>query len=156
MDNLRSNNDIIFDKIVLGGTFDRIHKGHLLLFHIAFTLSKEVTIGLTSEFYLNKYPKKIAPKIIFSYNKRKNQLIQLFDENQWRNYRVIPIRHPYGLAHIEDFDAIIGSEETLSSIIKINDYRFRSSLNKLKIIIIPKSLSDEGEIYSSSTLRTKK
>jgi pantetheine-phosphate adenylyltransferase len=140
---------------VLGGTFDRIHEGHRLLFSIAFTICKKVTIGLTTRFYLVKYPKSIKPEEVFSYSERKKSLIKLFNENNWTNYRIVPIRHPFGVAHSEKFDAIIGTEETLNSILKINEYRSSSNQNDLKIIIIPKVFSGDGEIVSSSNLRLK-
>lgn len=150
---MKAFTDFIYDKLVLGGTFDRIHDGHRLLFSIAFSFSKEVTIGLTTDYYLKQYPKSIAPESIYPYGVRKRKLTLYFNQKGWHNYKIVPIRHPFGVAHSEYFNAIIGTEETLRSIIKINEFRRKKGENELDIVVIPQVYSEDGELVSSSTLR---
>ena len=118
---MSNKKDILFNRIVLGGTFDRMHEGHKLLFNIAFSVCQEVTIGLTTKYYLSKYPKSVKPERIFSYRKRKENLIILFNKNNWSNYRIVPIRHPYGVAHSENFDAKLKETITAERFLEIRE-----------------------------------
>ena len=147
------NESKTFPRVVLGGTFDRIHGGHRLLLETAFSLGEEVTIGLTSKAYLDAHPKKIQPEIVFTFEKRASQLLKLLFEMRSRNYRIVPIHHPFGVAHLEDFDAIIGTEETLPSMRMINAHRQGNNRRKLRIMVISTVLSDSGDIQSSSRIR---
>ncbi|MHA2364130.1 MAG: pantetheine-phosphate adenylyltransferase [Candidatus Hodarchaeales archaeon] len=142
-----------FNWIVLGGTFDKLHDGHLLLLSTAFKLSKGVSIGLTSSTYLEKYPKKHKDKI-FPYSFRLSQLISYLSKHQFVNYHIFPIDHPWGpTAKSALFDAIVVSEETLPTVIKINESRKKNGLAALVPIIIPGALSRTGEYLSSTKIR---
>ena len=45
----------MFNKIVVGGTFNTLHKGHEEILITAFKLGKSVVIGLTSDEFANRF-----------------------------------------------------------------------------------------------------
>ncbi len=65
-----------FSLIAMGGTFDIIHKGHLILFANAFEISDKVIIGLTSDEFAEKNGK--AP--IHKYDQRLKNLTSIIVE----------------------------------------------------------------------------
>jgi len=47
-----------YSHAVLGGTFDRIHKGHEALLLHAFSIADRVTIGVTSDEFVQQVKKE--------------------------------------------------------------------------------------------------
>lgn len=138
---------------VIGGTFDKLHQGHTLLIKTACTVAKTVSIGLTSSFYLEKYPKKFKEKI-YPYEYRLEQLTKfIITLNPNFNFYIFPINHPWDNFSIRnaDLDCIVVSQETLQSAQKINSERKEKNLSELKIILIAGVLSEINGSYVSST-----
>ena len=46
-----------YGRVALGGTFDRLHVGHVALLRTAFHIGDEVAVGLTSRRFLTAHPK---------------------------------------------------------------------------------------------------
>ncbi|MEM4736754.1 MAG: adenylyltransferase/cytidyltransferase family protein, partial [Nitrososphaeria archaeon] len=44
----------VFSQAVVGGTFDYIHIGHLTLLEYAFSVSKKLIIGISSDFLVKE------------------------------------------------------------------------------------------------------
>ena len=68
-----------YRKIAVGGTFDKLHKGHEALLDAAFTMADEVLIGITSDDFASMKNHVIEPcevritklkSIIKPYNKK--------------------------------------------------------------------------------------
>jgi pantetheine-phosphate adenylyltransferase len=140
-------------KVCIGGTFNRIHKGHKLLLKKAFEYSGEngfVYIGLArGNLIKNK-------KDVKTYNMRKQSLEQfLKQENIINRVQIVPIDGKYGLTLIEDYDAIVVSPETKKIAEEINLKRKQMGKRLLKIITIPFVLSEDGIPISSTRICDK-
>ena len=146
-----------YSNIVLGGTFDRLHDGHFLLLKTAGTVANTISIGLTTTKYLNQYIKSYNDKI-YPYDKRLNNLMNFLNKiNLDFNYYIFPIDHPWDnfSAKNPNLDAIITSEETLSSVSLINTARTKNSLNELECVVISGAVTTDGDYLSSTKLRAK-
>ncbi|MDO9028181.1 MAG: pantetheine-phosphate adenylyltransferase, partial [Candidatus Roizmanbacteria bacterium] len=114
--------NIQFNNIVLGGTFDHLHKGHRAIINKAFSIGKKVTIGLATE---KLYRKKFLNKIIEPYPKRKKTL------ERYINYhfgcgrlKIGAISDIYGpLKTTRNVEAIVVSKRTYPNALKINQLR---------------------------------
>ena len=140
-----------YRKVVVGGTFDRLHLGHKSLLKKAFEIGKYVYIGLTSdEMIKNKpYAEKILP-----YELRLRDLLKFFDVNGYRNYRVIKIHTAIGFADsMRSLEAIVVSEETYKGAILVNRAREERGLPPLDIVTIKLVKSRIGPKISSTLIR---
>jgi|Deesub1362A_J573_1020465.scaffolds.fasta_scaffold00057_18 pantetheine-phosphate adenylyltransferase len=132
-----------FKKVVVGGSFDHLHKGHKALLEKAFELGEKVIIGLTSDEMVNK---PLQP-----YGHRKKRLEEYLSNF---NYELIKLNDPYGIA-VEDpeVDAIVVSEETLERAKEINQMRNEKGLKRLEVIVVPIVLAEDGKPISSTRIR---
>jgi phosphopantetheine adenylyltransferase len=141
-----------FRNVILGGSFDKLHKGHKLLLKHALRFSDRIKIGLVKDEMLKD---KLFSSKIEKFNLRKNKIISFLKKIR-KNVKIdiIPLSDPYGPS-IEDntFTDIIATEETLPRVIKINKIRISKNLSKLKIHVVRLLLADDGRIIRSSRIR---
>lgn len=138
-------------KVVIGGTFEELHAGHMKLISEAFKIGDEVIIGLTSdEFAYKTRRRKVLP-----YEIRRENLERLISFSHWsKKYHIIKIKDPYGPAvEKEDLDVIVVSIETVSGAMKINQQRLRRNMKPLLIHIINLVETNTGEKISSSNIK---
>ena len=138
-------------KVVIGGTFDTLHKGHKAFLKRAFSLGDEVLIGLTSDEMVKKKPLYSG---INPFKERKKNLEDFLNKNFPQTpYEVIKIEDPFKPGLREDIDIIVVSPGTRRNADKINLLRSRGGLKPLKIVQIPWLLAGNKPI---SDLRIRK
>ncbi len=140
-----------YRKVVVGGTFDRLHLGHKALLRKAFEVGQYVYVGLTSdEMIRNKpYAEKILP-----YELRLADLLKFFDVNGYTDYRIIKINTAIGFAdRIKSLEAIVVSEETYKGALIVNRAREEKGLKPLDIVTIKLVKSRIGSKISSTLIR---
>ncbi len=138
----------MFTKIVIGGTFNRIHKGHTSVLNTAFQIGRSVVIGLTSD----KFASRFRIEKVFSYEGRKGNLVKVIEKFK-RPYEIIEIDDAYGIATIDpEIDCIVVSEETLLRAEEINAVRFKKGLGKLTIVVVPIVLAKDGKPISGDRI----
>lgn len=140
-----------FCKVVLGGTFDRLHKGHKVFLDTAFDIGRKVYIGVTSDSMCKskKLSELIQPfekrlKALKSYLKKKSVL---------HKSNIFKLHDIFGKAIEPEMEAIVVTEETLSNALKINEKRDNKSLDKLEIVKVPFIMAEDGERISSYRIR---
>ena len=141
----------MFNKVVVGGTFNVLHKGHRAVLTTAFMLGKSVGIGLSSDEFANRFRATPTGK----YEDRKKKLIE-FVEKFDKEYEILGINDSYGIATtVPDIDCIVVSEETLLRAEEINAIRFKKGLNKLTIVVVPLMLAGNGKPISGERILNK-
>jgi pantetheine-phosphate adenylyltransferase len=135
----------MFAKIVVGGTFDRLHEGHKNVLRAAFENGVSVVIGLTSD----DFARRFRTREVSGYADRKKTL-EAYVKQFKKPYKVFDISDSYGIATIDpEIDCIVVSEETLLRAEEINTIRFKKKLPKLTIIVVPLVLDETGRPLSS-------
>lgn len=138
----------MFKKIVVGGTFNSIHRGHRKILEAALALGKSAVVGLTSDDFAARFrAEKVLP-----YAERKKNLGKFLDTLK-KPYEVVEIKDSYGFATIDPgLDCIVVSEETLLRAEEINIIRFKKGLEKLTVVVVPLALSDDGKPISGQRI----
>jgi pantetheine-phosphate adenylyltransferase len=86
----------MFRKVVIGGTYDMLHKGHERVLDAGFQIGDSVAIGLTSdEFAMRFRAESVSP-----YEKRKAAL-EKYVAKYDKPYKIIKIDDSYGVATID-------------------------------------------------------
>ncbi|MCJ7826559.1 pantetheine-phosphate adenylyltransferase [Patescibacteria group bacterium] len=165
-----------YSSVVLGGTFDKLHFGHQTILRKAFEVGEHVTIGLTTDEYVNKIKdqrskikdtNKISKrkKQISSYTIRKQELERWLETKRYRDRAtIVPLNDPYGptLVGIQktedgrqtnDYEAIIVSTETRHRGEEINQLRTQNGLPGLTIIEVPMVKTEDEDRISSTRIR---
>ena len=134
-------------KVVIGGTFDVLHKGHRLLLDRSFALGK-VFIGLTSD----KMVRKTKERKIRPFEERKRKLCSFIRKTYKAEPEIIKIEDIFGPTLKEDFDYIVVSPETFKTAILINGIRKKQKKNPIKIVKIKFVLAEDGKPISATRI----
>ncbi|HEX54840.1 MAG: phosphopantetheine adenylyltransferase [Candidatus Altiarchaeales archaeon] len=139
----------MFKKVVIGGTFDILHRGHKTLLNVGFQISRSIVIGLTSD----EFAARFRVKRVVSYSERERNLREFIDRNYHGEYEIIRIDDFYGISTIDpEIDCIVVSEETLLRAQEINAIRFKKGLPKLTIVVVPIVVAEDGKPISSDRI----
>ena len=137
-----------FNTVVVGGTFDRLHKGHEFLLNMCCCYGLKIVVGLSSIRMAG-----IKDPRIEDYDVRRDKL-EIFLEGIGADHRIYEIDDVYGPA-VETGDAIVVTEETIAGAEEINKKRLSLGLDELDVIIIPYIVDEKGKKISSSDIRDK-
>ncbi len=136
-----------YNKVAVGGTFDKFHNGHKKLLSTAFEIANNIEIGVTSDAFGG------LKGDIDSCEERMRGLKSFFKDKS--NFIIVPLEDPYGTTiYDKDFDVIVVSEETEPTAEKINEIRISKGMNPLDIVVVSFVLAYDGTPISSTRIRS--
>ncbi len=139
-----------YNRVAVGGTFDKFHYGHRKLIATAFEIGESVEIGVTSNLFASKKGD------VDSCDTRMSNLNEFLSKRH-ENFHISRLDDAYGpTIHDEEFDAIVVSEETEPNAIKINEIRASKGMKPLDIVVVSFVLADDGIPISSTRIRQGK
>jgi pantetheine-phosphate adenylyltransferase len=141
-------------KVCIGGTFNKLHKGHEKLIDKAIK-----TAGKNGYLFIGITKGKInaKKKFVKSYVERKKAIKRYIQKKKViPEIKIKPIEDKFGPSIDEDFNTIIVSPETKITAEEINIKRKKIGKKPLDIIQIPFVLADNGKPISSSSINEKK
>ena len=141
-----------FRKVAVGGTFDEFHRGHKVLLMKAFEIGEHILIGLCTDEFVEKMGK---PHATASYEERLKELraflkaLGLSDKAE-----IVPLNDSYG-STLTDIciQALVVSEETEKTAIKINQKRSEAQLTPLTIVTISMVPAENCKPISTTRIR---
>lgn len=144
----------MFKVVAIGGTFDRLHKGHRVFISEAFEIGEKVIIGITSDTYAREKRKGSIVKCQ-NLNTRKAQLEKYLKERGfWQRADIVVIHDIYGpLLENEDADVLLVSTDTLKGAREVNKGRQREGKQPLKVVSIPLVPAQDNRRISSTRIR---
>ena len=135
-----------YNKVAVGGTFDKFHDGHKKLLSTAFEIADNVEIGVTSDAFGG------LKGDIDSCEVRMKNLKSFF--KNYSNFIIVPLEDPYGTTILDsDFDAIVVSEETEPTAVEINKIRVSKGMKPIDIVVVSFVLAYDGTPISSTRIR---
>lgn len=143
-----------FKHSVVGGTFDRMHKGHESLLASGFSRSERVTIGITS----NEFAKRRLKNNFEDYEIRLKQLEDFLRKNSFfERAKIIKLVDVFGPTLSDaTIDSIFVTKETIEGAEAINSKRVKIGLRKLRINVVPMALGQRRSAISSTEIRLGK
>jgi cytidyltransferase-like protein len=139
--------------VAIGGTFDRLHRGHIAVISKALEVGDEVIIGLTTSRMVKRLGKKHP---VASYKKRECSLLEYLKETEVQDRtRIVPLKDHYGpTVERSDVEAIVVSRDTAPRAEEINQIREKKGMSPLAVVKVDMVLAeDEKPIYSTRVHR---
>ncbi len=142
-----------YSRVVMGGTFDTVHAGHIKLLTTALLLGREVHIGVTSDEFARTYKRyRVKPFEVRAANIR--QLARLIAPD--RKVHIHRIDDPYGPAVTDPtLEAIVASIETYGRALEINELRARRGLRPMHVVVVTMVRDGYGNVLSSTFIRER-
>ncbi len=141
-----------FGLAIVGGTFDRFHKGHAALLSKAFAAADRVVIGVTDRRMTGKKP---FSRNVESFSMRKKAVQDFIGKNHHSNRCQIAIIHDAfdPSAVWKKADAIVVTKDTAKGARAINAARRKAGLKKAKVVGCPFVVASDGRRISSTRIR---
>ncbi len=132
-------------RVVVGGTFEYLHRGHRELLKKAFEMGDYVLIGVTSDDFKRECTKSF---------KERRKAVENFVRGFGKKYEIVEIHDKYGPTLEEDFDIIVVSPETRKTAEEINRLREERGMKRMEILEIPLVIGEDLLPISSSRIRS--
>ena len=142
-----------YGRVVLGGTFDRLHAGHEALLRTAFRVGRTVAIGLTSRRFLAEHPKPRGRAIGSEPARRRALAAWLGARYPRSRWTIVPIDDRFGGSVEEGVDALVVSADTREGGRAVNRERVRRGRRPVPLVVVPLVLADDLEPLSSRRVR---
>ena len=136
-----------FKKVVIGGTFETLHKGHLTLLKRAFELGS-VFIGLTSD----EMAERLKKRKVKNFKERKKELERVIENEFSIKPKIVKIEDKFGPTLKKDFDYIVVSPETEKTALLINRKRKKLSKKPIEIVKVNFVLAEDEKPISDSRI----
>ena len=140
-----------FSLVATGGTFDILHRGHLILLSNSFEISERVIIGLTSD----EFAKKKGKTPINNYQKRFENLTTIISKEFLNpSFQISKLENDFGPAVLKkEVEALVVSDETNNQGEVLNELRTKKKLPPVKIITVPMFLAKDGQRVSTTRIK---
>lgn len=119
----------------------------MALLRKAFEIGDYVYIGLTTDDYV----KRLKDPRIPTYKERE-ELLRKFVEGFGKKFEIMPLDDNFGPSTTGDFDAIVVTEETFPTAVRINDIRRNSGLKELEIVRVGFILAFDSSPISTTRI----
>ncbi len=134
-------------KVIIGGTFNVLHKGHKAFLRKAFELG-QVTIGLTS----NKMAVSLRKEEVKDFKDRKRELEDSIAQDFSIKAKIVKIEDKFGPTLKKDFNYIVVCPLTYPVAVLINGERQKRNRKPIEIVKIEFVLADDGKPISSTRI----
>ncbi len=137
--------------VAMGGTFDIIHKGHIILLQRAFDVGEYVIIGVPNDKFVAECDKDIRN----DYDTRIANL-EKFLRDYFSNvrYGIRQLKEDFGPAlYTKEVEALIVSKETEKKGKILNKARAEKGLRHVNIVTVDLVLAEDGKRISSTRIR---
>jgi len=137
--------------VIVGGTFDQLHKGHEVILKRALKMGDKVIIGLVTDGFV----RNLKPYSVESFEVRKENLMKFLRKiDATDRAQVIPIVDSYGIGvSSKEVECIVVSEETKERALEINAIRVKRGLKPLEIVSVEMILAEDGVPISSTRIK---
>lgn len=145
-----------FDTVVVGGSFDHFHKGHIEFLRLAFSSGKKAIVGITSDKYIRVSSIKHYASSIEPYKTRKKAVGEFLEkEGVIDRSELLEIYNVFGptLDPKPRVEAIVVAERTKEGASIINKKRREKGLKSLEVIVAEEVLAEDGKPISSERIR---
>ncbi len=142
-----------FKKVVVGGTFDYLHDGHVVVLTKAFEVGERIIIGICSDEMQLLLRKDSAGVQLLDV--RIPTLEKLLRSRGWfERAEIKVISDAFGsAAEGAELEAIVVSPETRKRAEELNELRSSRGLKPLEIVEVPFVLAEDGKPISSIKIR---
>lgn len=137
--------------LAVGGTFDLLHRGHRAFLEAAFDLSREVSIGITTD----RMAKDNGKIPVQNFSARLVGVKKFLEENKFTTRsKIVPLKTIYGSTLADKtIEGLVVTEETLRGGLLINKKRQELILPPLRIIHVPLVRATDGKSISTSRIK---
>jgi pantetheine-phosphate adenylyltransferase len=141
-----------YSHVFVAGTFDRLHKGHEAVLFAAFSGGDYVTVGLTSDLFIQTY-KSAQKEAIRQYEQRKAELDSWLETHGFtERSTVVAIDDPYEPAvSSSEIDALVVTLDNKARGEEINARRIKP-LAFIEVALVP---AEDGLPISSTRMRSR-
>lgn len=144
----------MYNHIFVAGTFDHLHEGHKNLLKTAVEQGREITIGITSDEFVNKFKQQSIAPPIQPFTARKETIENWLKINTLNSIEIIPINDPYEPAASGTYDALIVTSQNKKTGEEINQKRKVKGLSELVLVEVPLVMAEDNKVVSSTRIRS--